>query len=197
MSVTFAAEPGNHTGFTITCLCRTNTVTIPATTYADACIALTATRDRAEADLNPLGCKDPQCLEYADGITMNRTYDRENGPAVNMSNTNAAYVLAALGYVKEASPIASTGNTLMDAVAAVADDYACGEEDADAFLGRVLMAEAVHPGDPGTDTETTAFGGGGSVTWCGRQEGYLAARLNELREVAEFARTHNARVCWA
>jgi hypothetical protein len=112
---------------------------------------------------------------------------------VNMSNRNAAMVLDALGLPSSF------------------DDGLAGSEDADAFLGRILLAIAMCPDDPGvpvhqmTAAETQADPtvgfiagalGGARVVDCGRPAGYLQDRLADLRTLAETARAHGHGVYW-
>jgi hypothetical protein len=108
----------------------------------------------------------------------------------NVGRLNEAHVLEALGL-----PISDCE-----------DNY--GDEDASAFLGRILMAEAVAPEDAGTPATSRrlgdGFGGpvpiitaGGRWHECGRSEGYLQRKLAELRELAEWAAKRGHRVAWA
>jgi hypothetical protein len=80
---------------------------------------------------------------------------RENNElALNISKMNAKHLLELLGL--------DTENLV-------------GEEAADAFVGRVLMTIAMAPADDGV----SAFDDGNAIE-CGRAEGYLEARLDEL-----------------
>ncbi|NUK55483.1 hypothetical protein HRW14_35640 [Streptomyces lunaelactis] len=90
------------------------------------------------------------------------------GEPVNMANSNAARVLDSLGY---------------------AEPY--GDEDARLFLGRVLLALALDPEDAGRPAVTD-----GRFIDCGRSQGYAQSRLNELRELAEYAQARGLRVTW-
>lgn len=91
-------------------------------------------------------------------------------PSVDMANANAAAVLDVLGL-----PV---------------DDMA-GEEDAEAFLGRVLLALAVAP----ASAELPTFQEG-NVVFGGRRAGYVQERLAQLRGLAETARALGLRVTW-
>jgi hypothetical protein len=82
-----------------------------------------------------------------------------------------------------------------------------GDEPADLFLGRVLLALAVAPQDAGTPATSRTlgdgFGGSPLLTaegrWydCGRSEGYTQRKLAELRTLAEWAAARGHRVAWA
>ncbi|MEU9065216.1 hypothetical protein AB0D13_42010 [Streptomyces sp. NPDC048430] len=100
---------------------------------------------------------------------MSVTFTAELGDdSVNMSNANAARVLAALGHSE-----------------------LCGDEGADAFLGRVLLALAIEPEDCGRPSLTE-----GRYIDCGRPEGYTGKRLRELHALAECALRRGKRVTW-
>ncbi|MDQ2737155.1 MAG: hypothetical protein M3Y35_00690 [Actinomycetota bacterium] len=97
-------------------------------------------------------------------------------PAVNMSSANARFVLDALGY-------------------GTADDLT-GECEADVFLGRVMLAQAISPVDEGVPSHVLP-GRGVQVIECGRPSGYLADRLTVLGELAQCCRAHDRAVAWA
>lgn len=100
---------------------------------------------------------------------MSVTFTAElTGEPINMNNANAARVLDTLGYAE-----------LSDS------------EDAELFLGRVLLALAVDPEDAGRPAVTD-----GRFIDCGRPQGYTGARLQELCELAEYARARGLRVTW-
>lgn len=96
-----------------------------------------------------------------------------DGPGVNMANANAAMLIELLGLPVE--PI--------------------GEEPAEDFLGRTLIAQALL--DVTTDDEHgTPTVQDGWMTYCGQPPGYRAMRLAELQEVATWALTHQVPVLW-
>ncbi|MFB8442676.1 hypothetical protein ACFC7A_26860 [Streptomyces niveus] len=100
---------------------------------------------------------------------MSVTFSAElAGEAVNMNNANAARVLGALGYAELS-----------------------GDEDAELFLGRVLLALALDPEDAGRPAITE-----GRFTDGGRRAGYTGERLLELCSLAEYAREHSKYVTW-
>lgn len=91
------------------------------------------------------------------------------GDFIDMNNSNASAVLDALGY---------------------SEPY--GEEDAEFFLGRVLLALAVAPADaglPATGTDTRFID-------CGRPAGYVQMRLEELHALAQYAATAGLLITW-
>lgn len=96
----------------------------------------------------------------------------EEPPYVNVSNANAIRLLEVLG-------LPCTFDMLGDS------------EPADDFLGRVLMALAVNPADPGLPAIEE-----GNVIDCGRRPGYLEDRLGQLRDVAAWAAAHRKVVMW-
>ncbi|QGH75334.1 hypothetical protein I5G61_gp86 [Mycobacterium phage Quesadilla] len=95
---------------------------------------------------------------------------------VNMSNSNAARVAEALGFSLD-------------------PDW-CGEMDAEAFLGRVLMALAVSPADEGMPSFEVA-GPGARMIEGARRPGYLQDRLAQLHELALWARAHSTPIWWS
>jgi hypothetical protein len=87
---------------------------------------------------------------------------------------------------------AANGARLLDLLG-MTGPFACGEEDAEAFLGRVLTALALDPGDPGCPVTTSP---GGRWTDGARDPGTLTRHLETLRGIAESARAAGAAVTW-
>lgn len=132
-----------------------------------------ATREGcAAASQAKVVCSDEYCDEYSVFVTP--VYEDE-APEVNVSNVNARAILDALGHSLDA------------------DDELCGGEDAESFMGRVLMAVAVAPQDAGVPTHHVTP----NFIDCGRPEGYLQDRLEALREVAEYAASKGREVVWS
>jgi hypothetical protein len=128
--------------------------------------------------LAPTKRKDPMSVTFFVAAADSHLPNPEGFEAleINMSNANARFVLDALGCESQID--------------------LCGEEDAEAFLGRVLMALAVAPSDEGVpahvlDDEHLNF------IECGRHEGYLQDRLQELHILAQTAADAHAYVAWA
>jgi hypothetical protein len=130
-------------------------------------------------EAHQLTCEVEDCRDYGPSIDMVGDF----GPEVNMSNLNARGVLEALGIV---------------------DVEMVGEEDGEAFLGRVLLALAVAPADEGVPAHELVAGvfvavgeGGPTFVHCGRRAGYLQERLVQLEEVARWAISVGRPVTWA
>jgi hypothetical protein len=188
MSVTFHSELGTPTGFRVGCSCEDNRGPVFGT-YADAeefyvrHDLLNATIPEVLVGCDYIGqegyCEMGQCFITA-------VYENP-GPEVNVSNGNAIIVLEALGLRPR---VIESGFGPMPE-----DPY--GSMAAADFLGRVLAAEIMSVGDPGSETETFIEEGCATLINCGRPEGYTDARLAQLREVAEFARAHGKAVVWS
>jgi hypothetical protein len=142
--------------------------------------ALTA--DRTNLIGHPIG--DP-----ADGTDwLRRRAGIPISPAVGKANTD--HVLDVLGL----PPTDEHGD-------------AYGDEPADVFLGRVLLAQAIEPADAGTPATVRnvddGFGGSPILTaggrWhdMGRAPGYTDRKLAELRTFAEWCAARGHRVAWA
>ena len=115
----------------------------------------------------------PACGDvYCDYVSV-QPADTE--PEVQMSNSNAAGLLEVLGL----------------AVGEDFSDYCCGSLTAEDFLGRVLLAQGLNPADAGSDTITV-----GNIVDCGRPAGYTYAKLDAMREVADWAISHNRKIVW-
>lgn len=94
---------------------------------------------------------------------------------VNMSNSNAARVCRSLGL-----DLNELGW--------------CGDLPAEDFLGRILVALAVEPSDAGVPATVDAAPGRATFIDCGRPEGYVQERLGHLRELADWAVAHGAKI---
>ena len=116
-------------------------------------------------------CGDEDCAQYSASFV-----EFEETPMVNVSNTNAMEVLDVLGIM--------VGDTF--------NDRCVGSMNAELFLGRVLMASAVQLVDAGVPVTRD-----GNMFNMGRAEGYLNARVEELRAVAEYSVKNQLEVCWA
>jgi hypothetical protein len=114
-------------------------------------------------------CSDEFCAAWPARISA---VDEEEF-MLNVSGSNACFIFDALGIMDE-------------------DDREVGSLPADDFLGRVLMAEAIAPVDEGVPAFTE-----GVVTYQGRPDGYLGAKLTELRQIASEALATDALVIWS
>lgn len=91
-------------------------------------------------------------------------------PSVNVSNRNAAHLLELLGL----EPGDLTGSS-----------------DAESLLGRALVAMGLNPSDPGVPSVQD-----GNLIDSGRVEGYADMRLEQLVELAEWARAQQRPISW-
>lgn len=153
--------------------------------YAVTCYAYGLERDwRGPVHLS----RDAACAEHflehagnadCDGDYAHAVRDTDADPSVNVTNTNAATILDALGLSVEG------------------EIELCGSAPAEEFLGRVLLALAVAPSDAGVPSFVETTPGRATVYHGGRPDGYLQQRLNQLHAVAEFASCHRVTVAWA
>ncbi len=194
MSVTFSPSMATVTGFRIGCSCKTNKSKVTFGSYKDAeafYVKHNLTQSASNFPSVLEGCqyagKEGYCEECSPFIHVITEDDGQDVPEVNMSNTNAIKLLEMLGLLTgvEESPF---GLLPVDA---------CGAEEADDFLGRVLTAQALSTGDPGRPEETEVMEGGAMVIHCGTPEGYADQRLEQLREVAEWAKARGRMVTWS
>lgn len=117
------------------------------------------------------GCTDEDGYCYQ--LFIDVKDDASELPDVNMSNSNASDVLETLGVdMREAG-------------------YA-GSFEADDLLARINIGLAVAPESAERLTYTE-----GSVTMCGRPEGYVQGKLECLITIAEHAREMGRQVVWA
>lgn len=194
MSVTFAPSMAPVTGFRIGCSCPSNRSTVTFGTYADAEEFYKAWQlGRTEKVMGEMliGCQYPADQGYCDTsspfIKAITEDDELEVPEVNMSNTNSIKLLELLGLLGEVSE-GPFGPVPVDA---------CGAEEAEEFLGRVLTAQALSVGDPGRPEEREVLDGGALVIHGGTPEGYADQRLQQLREIAQWAKDHGRMVTWS
>lgn len=171
MSVTFRAAESTVVGSAVFCVHEHEWGQFDDYTQAEQ--FLLAWRERPREDrANP--CGDDYCRDdYAPMIGS-----RLAGPdsaTMNVSSFNARDLMEVLG---------------------LPDDDMCGGEDAETFLGRVLMALAVSPESAEHLTHEVP-GEGTPMIFGGRPAGYIQDRLKELHTIAEFARAHNREVVWS
>lgn len=181
MSVTFFTDDGGITGWVVTCLCEDGQgVTFPAEAEAEA----TALADRYRADGTTVpGCVDELCPVY--GVQM-RAVCANPGPEVNVSSTNAQYLLESLGLAYETSSAAQVAR---------GDYELCGDKDAKSFLDCVQLAQMTAEESPAIPASTMP-GPGMTMIDCGRPANYLSERLSELRAVALHAIEVGSPVRW-
>lgn len=165
MSVTFTAvqHDSDILGYALSCACGDNRSARVADTYQAAVTLL--------GEATP-ACADDYCTGEQGWAVPLMAFE---APSINISNTNARFVLDALG---------------------IQSDDLTGELAADLFLGRVLTALAIAPVDEGTLAYEVAGGGRAAMVMCGRRPGYLQETLTDLHEVTQWAQTHQRDVTW-
>jgi hypothetical protein len=187
MSVTFHSELDSPTGFRVGCSCEDNRGPVFGT-YADA-EAFYVRHDLLNTTIPEVlvGCWYAGQEGYCEmGQCFISAVYANPGPELNVANGNAIVILEALGLGGE---VIESGFGPMPADCS-------GSLPADDFLGRVLAAEIMSVGDPGTETETFKSEGSATVIAIGRREGYTDEKLAVLREIAEFAQAHGRAVVW-
>lgn len=93
-----------------------------------------------------------------------------DAPELNVSNANAEAILSVLGFEEIQYEGTISGDDLM---------------------GRILIAQAINPTDAGIPATRD-----GNFISCGRNEGYIDQRLEQLAEIAAFATKHNLSIYW-
>lgn len=120
-------------------------------------------------------CADEYCAMYAPFVKGVAT--EADALEINVSNVNARLLLENLGF----SIIDEDGELDL-----------CGSAAGTDLLGRVLMAQALVPSDAGMPAMQT-----GNIIDCGRHEGYMDERFEQLSDIATWAAAHNAEVVWS
>lgn len=132
------------------------------------------------------GCAMPEvCPDYP---LYARELHEDGAPAVELHSANAVRLLELLGLAFTADqPAVGFGTGALQVLAV--DAY--GQLDPQAFLGRVLLAEALTPADAGAEPllEGRHYRGG-------RSAGHLQYRLRELRDLAAWCSARGRLVAW-
>ncbi|WP_280381409.1 hypothetical protein [Nocardia wallacei] len=123
----------------------------------------------------------------ADHIADPRVEDLE----LNVCNGNAVDLLAVLGYIsiggaEDVEPADDSHG--VDHMGELA-----GEADAEDFLGRVLIAQALSPGDPGRPARPI----NDRFVVCARREGHLDEKLLHLERLARYCLDIDAAIAWS
>jgi hypothetical protein len=167
MSVTFHIE-GNPTGaFEITCYDTeqgTDVVVATADSY-EAILVERAAHMLVCEDCRAYGCYSTPVMDVTDDLD------------VNVSNTNARMLLAALG---------------IDA-----DEELCGMRDGADFLGAVLLAMAADRDDTGVAPAEIGAPGHARMVDCGLAPGYYAEKFAALHALASEAARLGRTVAWS
>jgi hypothetical protein len=188
MSTTFQPAPGKPVAFRVGCSCEGNQGPTFAT-YVEAELYYIA-HDLRDSPLPAeclVGCEYLGQEGYCEtGWASIKPVYAEIGPSLNVCNGNAITLLEALGIPTQVED-GPLGPIAVDAY---------GSLPADDFLGRVLVAEALSVGDPGSLTETHEAEGQATLVVCGRPEGYVDTKLAILREIALWAQARGVEVQW-
>lgn len=157
MSVTFRANQP-PTGWEINTWCDTQ---VDPRTDRDTATEAAATHDR--------GCT--ECTGQGGAYL----WPIEQIEPVQMSNGNAADVIAALGYP---------------------EGELWGQAEAEDLAGRALLARAMLDESPGRPSETIRQEGAATLVHLGRQAGYVNRRIDQILTLAEEAAAAGVGVHW-
>lgn len=125
-------------------------------------------------------------VTWENGIPVLPEY-ADDAPEVNVASTNGAELLQLLGlFPQGAEPNDVLGITFYSGTE--------GETSAVDFTGRILIAIALL--DTTCDTEGLPGYQQGRWHYFGRRPGYLAEKLAELSELADWTAKKELRVCW-
>lgn len=123
--------------------------------------------------------------EFLDSDDADWFFDSGEVPTMNLANANAGNVLGALNLVSaERGMSRDPFNT----------DELAGFADAEMVLGAAQLYLALEPEDAGLVSH--ALNERGNFIDAGRRPGYLQEKLQQLVEIAIWARDHNRRVEW-
>ncbi|MDX3694961.1 hypothetical protein PV726_32410 [Streptomyces europaeiscabiei] len=206
MSVTFHPELGEPVGYVVSCGCTEATaLAAPYQTYETACGVVQQLNALPERAALP-GCTMPEiCPEYR--LHVYELDADGEPPVVDVSSVNATRLLPLLGLSHQADDAVDelTASGLPEApgehagqddgsqgtVIPICVTDSSGQLPAEQFLGRVLLALALTPEDPGTDGYEQ-----GRTYYGGRSAGYLQRRLLELHDLAQWCAAHGRDVVW-
>jgi hypothetical protein len=132
--------------------------------------------------------------EHCGGAEVWASHADAGEPYAEMSKTNVCLVLRALGLLTEVGAEAALEPRPDEPPPAPEgpDPAQEGEITADDLLGRIVLALGMAPQDEGVPPYES------SPRWieCGREPGYLQRKLEELAELAEYARAGRRAVYW-
>lgn len=173
MAVSFRAEMSPIKSWALTCS-HPNGVTDHDFASYPLVEAFMKTERETHGNLSHLVvCGDDWCL--ADGMMFSHAIESDPSPEIGVSSTNITHVLEVLGIdVRDES----------------------GTMDATAFLGRVMMAQAVSPSDAGIPVTAEKCSGGMTMIG-GRRPGYTDEVLAHLRDITDFAIARGRKVVWS
>ncbi|MET8768807.1 hypothetical protein [Streptomyces sp. NPDC004658] len=173
MSVLFTAEHRQALAYVVTCGCAPATEQAAVLGSYGAAVRAAEDAERAGTRRPLPGCVLPDICPYSPLLVEPLDPDGR-APEVEANSANAQLLLSALGL--------DSGK----------GQDAWGQMAADLFLGRVLIALALTPEDPGVPwTQSGRHYDGG------RSAGYLRRRLLDLHALAEWCAAHGREVSWA
>jgi hypothetical protein len=129
----------------------------------------------------------------------------EEAPWINLSQSNAAALLRALGYCETRDAAAQAAKAtapqnLGEVFSAMCPDDVqwCGHATPDEMIGRALLASAIDS-DAGVPSSSYRLGGssGPTVITDGRPVGYLEHRLAQIIELAEWCKQRELHISWS
>ncbi|MEY9839440.1 hypothetical protein [Streptacidiphilus sp. EB103A] len=182
MSVVFTAEFVPARAFAATCGCPQATALAPDHPTFEAADAAAQAANLLPRTALP-GCDLADiCPDYP---LRAEAVDPDAAPVVDVHNRNAERLLELLGLEGELEAAGARS----PAAPPAPDRF--GEMDAEAFLGRALMALALTPEDAGSEGTWR-----GRVFTGGRSAGHLQRRLRELHDLAQWCATRGRTVTW-
>lgn len=176
MSVTFELQDmGPLTGHTVLFWCDNERLTIEPG------------RERSEQLATEHSTTCPECNSYGGPMIE----DNFATAPLNLSNGNAAMILRLLGYVNADNTAPSAQRTSGDLFTDSGEVQMFGHDNAEQFLGRVLVALGLEPEDEGRPTITT-----GNFIECGTETGYKQKKLRALHDLATIAKERQTAISW-
>lgn len=178
MSITFGTAPSPISGFAFTCGHENGMTEHRFGSYADAAAFLKVEHDAHGFTGGLAVCGD---ADYCGrGLMHIEAIESDPAPTLNVTGSNAVHLLGLLGLPTTFEDGSINGST-----------------DAEDFLGRVLIAQAVTPADAGVPAQERTGRGGMTLIHMGRRAGYSEERLSTLRELADFAVDRGRTIQWA
>ena len=166
MSVSFFVEAGETTAYRISCMCQ-DVEGKSFDNYYDASLHLMIMQEKNET---LYGCSDKFCSD--NGLFIDHVHDAFDTAVINMSNKNAKDVLNHLGIDVDE------------------EDWA-GSFDPHDLMARIDIALAIAPDSVEIDTVQN-----NNMIICGREEGYIQKRLQQIISVCEDAVKLNRKIVW-
>lgn len=121
-------------------------------------------------------------LDYCESGAFTKPVYQEDVEEVHLHNQNARLVLDALGYLS----LDEEGYEVL-----------WGQDDADRFLGKLLLAEVLDQGDPGVPVQEYQGQNGARVIDMGRREGTRQELFERLRPMVLWAQERELQITWS